>query len=85
VAAVKEKALGAKIPRVSHECRSREACSARAAGYPLGWRGASPRKASAKKKSVIMIPRQNGYLNRRGQTQRPRERRQNTVAPRTEE
>ena len=41
---------------------SREAWSARPAGDPLGWRGPSPRKASAKEKFVVMIPRQNVYL-----------------------
>lgn len=72
MAAVKEKALCAKVPRVSHERIPAGACSAHAAG----WRGTSPRKASAKEISVIMSPRQNGTER---WEKRNTERRQNTV------
>lgn len=65
------------------ESHSREAWAAQAAGDPLRYRRASPRKASAKEKFVIMIPRQNGYL-KLGE-EKYQERRQNTVAPKIEE
>lgn len=44
--------------------------------------GVSPRKASAKEKSVIMIPRQNGYLKLREENTK---REDKTIAPGIEE
>lgn len=85
VAAAKQKALCAIQFRGSlmRERHSRETQSAQVAGDPLGWGRVSPRKASAKEKIVIMIPRQNGYLKLR--EKKYQERRQNMVVPRTEE
>lgn len=60
------------------------ACSAQAAGHPVGWRGTSPRKASAKGNICNHDSKAKWYL-KMGE-KKYQERRQNTVvAPRTEE